>query len=73
MPEKPKAQAKASRADMLKEFQFGGIVVEESSFRLDQRKENHEGVVKPQGSSVQASKLMSLMEKNILQRYMDQV
>jgi hypothetical protein len=56
--------AKVSRADMLKEFQFGGIVVEESSFRLDQRKDPD--ALKMQNSTTQASKLMSLMEKNIL-------
>jgi hypothetical protein len=49
---------------MLKEFQFGGIVVEESSFRLDQRKDPE--ALKMHNSSSHASKLMSLMEKNIL-------
>lgn len=38
----PAPEAKVSRADFLKDFQFGGIVVEESSFRLDQRKENEQ-------------------------------
>jgi len=44
-------------------------VVEESSFRLDQRKD--QDGLKPQNSSFNASKIISLIEKNILQRYMD--
>jgi calcium-dependent protein kinase len=46
-------------------------VVEESSFRLDQRKDQE--AQKPQNSSSQANKIIGLIEKNILQRYMDQV
>ena len=45
--------------------------MEESSFRLDQRKDQE--ALKPHNSSSQASKIISLIEKNILQRYMDQV
>lgn len=46
-------------------------MVEESSFRLDQRKDQE--AQKPQNSSSQANKIIGLIEKNILQRYMDQV
>lgn len=67
------AQDKNSRADILKQFQFGGIVVEESSFRMDQRivslEEKKSGEATSQLTST-ADMLKKKIERGIYERYM---
>ncbi len=63
---------KNKRADLVKQFKFEALAVEESSFRVDQR------VVKPETKQEESgeqgqNRLMRAMKINILQRYMDQV